>query len=129
MQLDSLCEETNKLTKDIKDFLQEKLHKTKKGTRYMRETEPKRFFRKTTPGHHSNRVPGMSQVRRDLRETTKGEKRLRCHLRGRWQQRVRQENAPLKQESQSPEQTNLGMGWPHGQYMYGPHGHKYARWV
>ena len=57
----------------------------------------------------------MSQARRDLREATKGEKRLGCHLRGRRQQRVRQENAPLKQESQLPEQ--LGTGWPHGQYM------------
>jgi hypothetical protein len=46
VQLDYQCEETNKLTKDIEDFLQEKTHKTKKGTRYMRETEPKRFLDK-----------------------------------------------------------------------------------
>ena len=91
VQLDHLCEETNKLTKDIEDFLQEKITQNQERDEIYERNRTQMISRQTTPGHHSNRVPGMSQARRDLREATEGEKRLRCHLRGRWQQRVRQD--------------------------------------
>ena len=83
VQLDYLCEETNKLTKDIEDFLQEKITQNQERDEIYERNRTQTISRQTTPGHHSNRVPGESQVRRDLREATKGEKRLRCHLRGR----------------------------------------------
>ena len=66
--------------------------------------------RKALPKHEGVDGEGLWELSRS--------QRLRCHLkRGRRCQRVGQANAPLTQESQPPKKINLGMGWPHGQYM------------
>ena len=77
VQLEHLCAETNKLTKDIEDFLQEKTTQNQERDEIYERNRTQTFSRQTTPDNHSNRAAGMVQVRRDLRAATEGEKRLR----------------------------------------------------
>ena len=67
VQLDHLCEETNKLTKDIEDFLQEKITQNHGMDEIYERNRTQMIPRQTTPDHHGNRVAEICMKQRKAR--------------------------------------------------------------